>query len=216
MANRPVQAGMQGSPLSRSARTAVPESRKRRKRPRSVGDAPAGPREEVKRPRRGRHPSRSTQGLTSTATSDEAPNAYRVLIAPPILPDGPDGKPLDIIRALVFTLFAEPKDASDMTWSAITERDMYPWLALSNPLGVRFPDVTAVLHEAAQEAALDIDSIEKALRGAGITTSDQLVLSSDESLQSFTNIELETAHVLRNCAMQLVSSQLGFTRRFWP
>ncbi|KAG6915683.1 hypothetical protein DXG01_010472 [Tephrocybe rancida] len=201
MADRPV-------PLPRSIRAAdvpevdppVPKLRKRTRSERE-GDAAPLPKGRGKRTRhrRGSEPSDLIQATTYTSP---------ILFAPPMLPTTPDGKPLDVVRALIGAIL-DPRDPTEMQWRAQSDAELRPWLALTNPLGLRFPGVATVLHEVVEETSLDVNGFEEALLAAGITTSDQLIFSSEHSLQYFGNMGLASAGVLRKYAKRLVCLQLG-------
>ncbi|KAG6906432.1 hypothetical protein DXG01_013968 [Tephrocybe rancida] len=152
------------------------------------------PKRVSKRRHYGQKHASSTRGKTSTAIN--VPDIPPPLIAPPSLPDTPDGKPLTIVRALVYTLLTETKDGPIFHWHAAGDQELRPWIALTNPWGTRFPSVAAVLREAEVKTTLNIDGLKEALRDAGITTSDQLVLSSDESLKTFGGMGLAVAHII--------------------
>ncbi|KAG6913075.1 hypothetical protein DXG01_009854 [Tephrocybe rancida] len=179
-----------------STLTSLLKSPSLRKRVHSRDDAPPDPKSASKRRRYHREPPLSTQGQMSTAIHDNMLDISPSLIAPPPLPDAPDGKPLDIIRALMHTLLTETKEGPIFHWHTMGDRDLRPWTILTNPWGLRCPDVAAVLREVAEKTTLDVDGLEEALRDAGITTSDQIVLSSDEPLKTFGGMGVALAHII--------------------
>ncbi|KAG6914522.1 hypothetical protein DXG01_016787 [Tephrocybe rancida] len=158
-----------------------------------------------------------TRGRTSVAPQGGCDIPHTVVYSPAHVigpADVPTDAPQTIVAALVAC--ALPCEPPLMKWSPVTEAECRPWTLLTNPWGVRFPGVAAVLSmvRADHPTTATLDGLEEALLAEGISSSDQIILSPEEVLRHINDMGLAFALMLQNYAKRIVFPLLGLRGGF--